>query len=127
MYKRLMVKLYWAEMKNDVKKYVEECHVCQRNKALAVSLEGLLLPLAVPDAIWEDMSMDFIEGLPKSQGFDVIFLVVDHPWKYSHFIGLRHLYSVKVVAKVFIKEVVRLHGYLKSIVSNRHKVFLSNF
>lgn len=56
--------LYWEGMKGDVKKYAEECSMCQRNKTLALSPARLLLPLQIPNAIWEDISMDFIEGLP---------------------------------------------------------------
>lgn len=65
-YKRLTGELYWEGRKGDVKKYVEECVVCQRNKSLTLSPAGLLMPLEIPDVIWSDISMDFIEGLPKA-------------------------------------------------------------
>lgn len=60
-----------------MKKYCEECSICQRNKTLALSLVGLLMPLEIPDAFWNDISMDFIEGLPKVAGWKVIMVVVD--------------------------------------------------
>lgn len=72
--------------------------------------------------------MDFIEGLfPKVKGVDTILVVVDHLSRSTHFVGLKHLFTAKSVAKVFIKEVVSLHGFPKSIVMGRDKVFLSNF
>lgn len=81
----------------------------------------------VPDAVWDDISMDFIDGLPKAAGFDVILVVVDRLSKYAHFLKIKHPYTAKSVAEVFVKEVVRLHWYPRSIVSNQNKVFLSNF
>lgn len=126
-YKRLAGELYWEGMKQDVKKYIEQCLVCQKNKSLALSPTGLLLPLEIPNSVWSDISMDFIEGLPKFNGFKVIFVVVDRFSKYRHFLTLKHPYTAKTVANLFIKEIVRFHGYPKSIVSNRDKVFLSNF
>lgn len=67
-YKRMTSELYWKGMKKDIKKYCDECVICQRNKFSALSSAGLLMPLEIPDAIWSDISMDFIEGLPKSKG-----------------------------------------------------------
>ncbi|KAA0043865.1 ty3-gypsy retrotransposon protein [Cucumis melo var. makuwa] len=67
-YKRDMGELYWKGMKNDIKKYCEECVIYQRNKSSVLSPVGLLMPLEILDAIWSDISMDFIERLPKSRG-----------------------------------------------------------
>ncbi|TYK02489.1 transposon Tf2-1 polyprotein isoform X1 [Cucumis melo var. makuwa] len=71
--------------------------------------------------------MDFIDGLPKAAGFDVILVVMDKLSKYAHFLALKHPCAAKSMAEIFVKEILRLHGFPTSIVSDRDKVFLSNF
>jgi len=71
--------------------------------------------------------MDFILGLPKSKGFDTILVIVDRLSKYAHFILLKHPYTAKKVAIIFAKEIVRLHGMPRSILSDRDPLFVSNF
>ncbi|WVZ52497.1 LOW QUALITY PROTEIN: hypothetical protein U9M48_003551 [Paspalum notatum var. saurae] len=80
-------------------------------------------PLEVPSQLWADISMDFIEGLPKVGGKSVILTVVDRFSKYAHFIPLGHPYTAASVARAFFDGVVRLHGFLSSIVSDRDPVF----
>ncbi|TYK15102.1 Retrotransposable element Tf2 [Cucumis melo var. makuwa] len=104
-YKRMSGKLHWQGMKNDIKRYVKQCDICQRNKFEATKPAGVLQPLLILKKILEDWTMDFIEGLPLAGGVDVIM----------------------VVAEVFIDRVVGKHGIPKSIISDRDKIFLSNF
>lgn len=71
--------------------------------------------------------MDFIEGLPASQGKSVIWVVVDRLTKYSHFIALSHPYTAKSLALIYMQQVFRLHGLPHSIVSDRDTLFTSQF
>jgi hypothetical protein len=91
-------------MSADIRKYVAECDLCQRNKNENVSTPMLLHPLHIPNEKWEEISMYFIEGLPISNGKDKILAVVDILTKYAHFIGVRKTdlanqqlkYSIKI-------------------------------
>lgn len=92
-YKRLQLIFHWPQMKHQVQQYVKNCPVCQKNKSENVPYPGLLAPLPVPERAWTHISMDFVEGLPKSQGKNVILVVVDRFTKYSHFLALSHPYT----------------------------------
>jgi hypothetical protein len=86
----------------------------------------MLQPLEVPSQVWADISMDFMEGLPKVGGKSVILIVVDRFSKYAHFIALGHPYTAMSVAHSFFDGIVRLHGFPASIVSDRDPVFMGH-
>ena len=71
--------------------------------------------------------MDFITGLPKSKGHNVIMVVVDCFTKYVHFIALSHPFTTSIVAKVFLENIQKLHGTPKVMVSDRDPIFTSHF
>lgn len=76
-------------MRKEVKEFIQKCDVCQRNKSNLAAYPGLLQPLPISDIVWSQM--DLIDGLPKSQGYEVILVVVDRLSKYGHFLPLKHL------------------------------------
>lgn len=118
---------FWPGMMTDIRKYLAACTTCQRQKYLTLAPGGLLQPLPTPTNIWEDISMDFIEGLPKSEGMSSILVVVDRLSKYSHLFRLKHPFTVVSVVELLVKEIVKLHGFPKTVISDRDKVFMSQF
>lgn len=114
-------------MRKAVQRHVQECIECATQKAATTHPAGLLQPLPIPNQIWDELSMDFIGGLLKSQGLDTILVVVDRLTKYAHFVALKHPFTAVSITAIFVKEVVRLHVFPSSIVSDRDKVFMSMF
>jgi hypothetical protein len=90
---------------------------CYQNNSKQTLPLGLLHPLPIPEQKWESISMNFIIGLPKVQGKDCIYVVVDRLSKFSHFYAIPTHYSVVKVAELFFGEVFRLHGLPQNIVS----------
>jgi hypothetical protein len=126
-YHRLKKLFLWKGMKTDVDTYVKQCSICQHTKHSHSHPAGLLQPLPIPAGVWQDLSMDFVEGLPKSDGYTVIMVVVDRLTKFAHFIPLKHPYTASSVAQLFLDHIVKLYGRPRSIVSDRDKIFVSSF
>jgi hypothetical protein len=126
-YDRVKRSFFWEGMKQDICKFVAECEVCQRNKGETVKSLGTLQPLPIPPAIWKDISMEFITGLPKSWNKSVIMVVVDLLSKYAHFFALHHPFTTSTVAQNFMDQVFMLHGLPNSIVSDRDPTFTRKF
>lgn len=123
--KRIASLVYWKGLTTDVKKCIRECLVCQRCKSETVASPRLLHPLPVPNRAWSIISLDFIEGLPNSNRKNSILVVVDHLTKYGHFLAQSHPYTTKEVTYEYLNN--KLHGMPNSIISDRDRIFVSNF
>lgn len=124
---RICKQFYWPKMQQDIRDFVRQCTICQQAKVEQALPAGLLQPLPIPQRIWEDIAMDFITNLPPSRGYATIFVVVDRLSKFAHFIPLKATFNNKSVADAFISNFVKMHGFPKTIVSNRDRIFISSF
>jgi RNase H-like domain found in reverse transcriptase/Reverse transcriptase (RNA-dependent DNA polymerase)/Integrase zinc binding domain/Retroviral aspartyl protease/Integrase core domain/Retrotransposon gag protein/Chromo (CHRromatin Organisation MOdifier) domain len=126
-YQRVKKLFYWPGLKEAVIQIVQQCNTCQINKGENVASPGLLQPLPIPDGPWSVISMDFICGLPKSEGKDVILVVVDRFTKYCHLITLSHPFKAADVSQKFLDSIYKLHGLPSKIITDRDPLFTSNF
>jgi len=124
---RVRANFSWPRLDENITQYVHSCDVCQSNKVIRHKRFGLLEPLEVPMRPWTAVSMDFIVGLPKSDGYTKIWVIVDRFSKMAHFIPLRTEEHIKELALTLVKEIWRLHGLPESIVSDRDTRFTSKF
>jgi hypothetical protein len=107
----------WKGMKADTVKYVDRCLKCQQVKAKHRHPVGLIQPHTIPELKWEVISMDFIVGFPLTARIhDLIFVLVDTLTKSAHFIPMLTTYQAPDIARVYISEIVRLHGEPKRII-----------
>jgi hypothetical protein len=121
------IQYFWPGMKRDIAEYIARCMECQKVKAEHRHPAGLLQPLPIPEWKWEVVTMDFITGLPRTGKLhDLIMVVVDKLTKFAHFIPLKNTHKAADVVDIFMKEVARLHGIPKTIVSDRDPKFTSN-
>ena len=118
---------YWPGMYKTIKEKVLECDTCRKCKDEHVAYPGLLQPLPIPQHSWSHVTMDFIEGLPQSEGKNTIMVVVDRFTKYAHFISLTHPFDAPKVARLFIDQVSKLHGMPQNMLSDRDRIVVSQF
>ena len=126
-YHRVKKEFFWDGLKSDIQKFVVECLVFQQNKVETIKTPGIIQPLSIPSQRWEDISMDFITGLPNSEGWSVIMVVVDRITKYAHFCALSHPFKASTISTMFMETIQKLHGNSKIIVSDRDPILQEVF
>ncbi|CAA7042884.1 unnamed protein product [Microthlaspi erraticum] len=127
MYHDLKRYYHWVGMKRDVADWVAKCNTCALVKAEHQVPGGLLQSLPIPEWKWDRITMDFVVGLPVSRTFDAIWVIVDRLTKSAHFLAIKKTDGAAVLARKFVREIVRLHGVPASIVSDRDPRFTSEF
>lgn len=118
---RLRADFFVEHDRQCVREFVCACTTCQCNKTESLHPAGLLQPLDVPSQVWSDISLDFMEGLPKVHGKSVVLTVVDRFSKYAYFIALGHPYTAATVARAFFGAIIRLLP--ASIINDRDLAF----
>jgi hypothetical protein len=107
MYQDLKSRYWWYGIKRAIAKYVALCDNCQRVKAERQRATRLLQPLKTPQWKWEEISMDFIIGLPTTQSNnDYIWVIIDHFLKVAHFIPVKTTYKGAKLAELYITRIV---------------------
>jgi hypothetical protein len=118
MYHDLKQHFWWTKMKIEIALYVAKCDTCRCVKAIHMKTIGPLQSLSIPTWKWEDISMDFIVGLPRTaKGFNSIWVIIDRLTKIAHFIPVKVKYTVATYAELYIAHILSLHGVPKTTVS----------
>ncbi|GJW31109.1 RNA-directed DNA polymerase [Tanacetum coccineum] len=123
----LCEQFYWPKMERDINRLLERFrtfHIVNTHSNNA----GLYTPLSVPVAPWEDVSLDFVLGLPRTQrAKDSVMVVVDQFSKMAHFVPCSKMFDASQVARLYFAEIMKLHGVPKTLTSDRDVKFVSHF
>lgn len=119
---------YWPAMKRHIQEYIRKCRVCQQSKHSTRNQSGLLQPLPVPLQRWEEVTLDFVSGIPRtSRGNDCVLTFTDRLSKRAHFVPTQKTCTAEMAAKLYFDNVVRLHGISKVFISDRDVRFINPF
>ncbi|GKA12011.1 putative reverse transcriptase domain-containing protein [Tanacetum coccineum] len=128
MYQDMKQLYWWPNMKADIATYVSKCLTCLRVKAEHQKPSGLLVQPEIPQWKWDNITMDFVTKLPRTQrGNDTIWVIIDRLTKSAHFLPMRETDPMDKLARLYLKEVVMRHGIPVSIICDCDPRFTSNF
>ena len=128
MYHDLCRQYHWSRMKRYVGDFIRRCLTCQQIKAEHHKPTRLLQALEVAEWKWEHVTMDFVTHLPQMpRRHDVVWVIVDRITKSAHFLVVQMTFTLEEFCRLYIREIVRLHGVLVSIVSDRDPRFTWHF
>ena len=118
---------WWLEIKNNVKRYVQECFKCQQNKVQHMKKVEELHPLKTSEGLWKEISINIIGPLPKSNGKNTIVVIVDQFTKIIQLKATTINISLEEIAKIYCDKIWKLHGVPRTILSDRGPQFVSRF
>lgn len=133
MVETIQTRFWFPRMRLAIEEYVRKCTICKQMKHERHQPYGKLQALAVPTQPWQSVAMDFVVKLPRSEDpvteepYDSILVVTDRFTKFGRFIPYRETWTAEQLARVFMKEVVANHGMPHQLISDRDKLFTSNF
>jgi hypothetical protein len=128
MYHDLKPLYWWTRMKREIAQYVSECDTCHRIKASHLKSTSALQPLSIPSWKWDDISMDFIVGLPNtSRHHNSIWVILDQLTKVVHVLPVHTIDKAHKYAKLYIDQIMCLHGLPWTIVYDRGAQFVARF
>ena len=122
----LRQRFWWPKMVEDVCSFIAACVPCAQNKSSNQPPVGLLQPLPIPKRPWSHIALDFVTGLPPSDGNTTFLTIVDRFSKSVHFVPLPKLPSAKETAVLVVNHVFRIHGLPCDVVSDRGPQFVFN-
>ena len=114
-------------MQGFVKKYIRHCNKCKRSKGSKFKKQGVFWPLSFPDQSWQDISIDFITDIPVVKGTNAICNIVDRLSKEHHHVATDKKIDTKRLADLFVHYIWKLHGFPRSIISDRGTQFVNDF
>ena len=127
-YQNLRRRYYWSGMKRHIRDFIRRCLMCQQVKAEHQKLVELFQPLEVDEWKWEHVTMDFVTHLPRTpQGHNAVWVIVDWLTKLAHFLVVRMTFTLERFCRLYIQEIVWVHGVPVSIVSDRDSRFTAHF
>lgn len=119
---------FWPGLRKDITEYLSKCLECQLVKMEHQHPAGLLHPLPISEWKWETISLNFITSLPRTRKqHDSIMVEADKLSKTTHFIPVKSTFKIVEITKIFMKEIFRLHGIPKVVISDRDVKFTSTF
>ena len=126
MYRTIKENYLWSGIKRNITESVSKCLMCQQVKAEHQKPIETLQPLPMSEWKWKHITIDFVVGLPRTQtSHDVIWVIVDILTKSTHFLAIHSTFSLERLVRLYINEIVKLHGVPISIVLDRDPWFTS--
>jgi len=119
---------YWSGHRATIRRYIRNCHACQRSKVSRNSTNGLHHPLPISQERWKDIAMNFITELSLSEGYNAICTIICRLTKERHYVSCHWEdddISAEETVWIMLWNVYRLHGLFSSIVSDRGSQFIS--